>query len=64
MRASVLDGSFDFDHLDKVLDRALATELPAAAAEGILEGVESVLTQLGVLPFDEGRLPPEDPDTL
>ena len=56
VRASVLDGTFDFERLDKVLDRALAMELPAAAAEGILEGVESVLTQLGVLPFDEGTV--------
>ena len=63
VRAAVLDGTFDFDRFDLVLDRALAAELPAADAAGILEGLESVLTQLGVLPFDEGGLPPEDPST-
>ena len=64
VRAAVLDGTFDFDRFDLVLDRALATELPAAEAAGILEGVASVLTQLGVLPFDERELPPEDPGTF
>lgn len=63
VRAAVLDGTFDFDHLDQVLDRALEAELPAATAAGIAEGVELVLTQLGVLPFDEAELPPEDPGT-
>jgi len=36
----------------------------AVDAAGILEGVESVLTELGVLPFDERELPPEDPGTF
>ena len=61
--AEILDGGFDFDRFARVLERALEAELPPAAASGILEGVESVLTQLGVLPFDEGELPPEDPTT-
>jgi len=64
VRAAVLDGTFDFDRFDAVVDRALERGLPAADAAGILAGVESVLTQLGVLPFDEGELPPEDPGTL
>lgn len=64
VRAAVLNGTFDFDRFDQVLDRALATEIAAADASGILEGVESVFTQLGVPPFDERDLPPEDPGTL
>ncbi|MHB8835034.1 MAG: hypothetical protein ACYC9Y_04920 [Candidatus Methylomirabilia bacterium] len=35
-----------------------------ADAAGVLEGLESVFAQLGVLPFDEGELPPEDPGTF
>ena len=62
--AAVLDGRFDFGRFDQLLTRALQAELPAAAVSGILGGVESVLTQLGVLPFDESELPPEDPGTL
>jgi hypothetical protein len=62
--AAVLSGTFDYERYDSVLDRALETEVPAVEAAGILEGVESVLTELGVLPFDENELPPEDPGTF
>lgn len=63
VRSAVLDGTFDFDRLESVLERALESELPAQAAAGILEGVEATFTQLGVLPFDEADLPPEPPGT-
>ena len=64
VRSAVLSGTFNFDRFDRVLDRALETELPATDAAGSLEGVESVLSELGVLPFDEAELPPEDPGTF
>ncbi len=67
VQAGVLNGAFDFDRFDAVVDRALDIELPAADAAdaaGIPEGLESVFTQLGVLPFDENELPPEDPATF
>lgn len=64
VRSTVLDGTFDFDRFDLIVDRALETELAAADAAGIMEGLESVFAQLGVLPFDEDRLPPEDPGTF
>jgi len=64
VRSAVLSGTFDFDRFDRVLDRALETEIPAVDAAGLLEGVESVLSELGVLPFDESELPPEDPGTF
>ena len=64
VQASVLDGTFAFDRFDLVVDRALEAELPAADAAGLIEGLESVFTQLGVLPFDESELPPEDPRTF
>ncbi len=64
MRSAVLSGTFDYERYDRVLDRALETEIPPAAAAGVLEGVESVLTELGVLPFDESELPPENPGTF
>lgn len=64
VRAAVLDGTFDFGRFDLIVDRALEMELPAADIAGILEGVASVLTGLGVLPFDENGLPPEDPATF
>ena len=64
VRSGVLSGTFDFERFDRLLDRALESELPAADAAGILAGVESTLAELGVLPFDENELPPEDPGTF
>lgn len=64
VRSGVLSGSFDFERFDRVLERALEAELPAADAAGILEGVAAVLLELGVLPFAEDELPPEDPGTF
>ena len=64
VRSGVLSGRFDFELFDRVLDRALETEITAAEAAGSLEGVETVLLELGVLPFDENELPPEDPATF
>jgi hypothetical protein len=63
VRGAVLDGTFDFDRFERLVDRALETELPAADAAGIADGVAGVFTQLGVLPFDENQLPQEDPLT-
>jgi hypothetical protein len=63
LRAGVINGSFDFDEFDRLTERALNEELPGYDAAGVLVGIESVMTQLGVMPFDEAALPPEDPRT-
>ena len=63
VRAGVLDGSFDFNGFQRLVYRGLDEELPDVD-HAILHGAESVLAQLGVLPFDEAGLPPEDPNTL
>lgn len=62
--AGVLDGAFDFDAFDALAEKALREELPDRDCGEILEGVESVMRQLGVMPFDEKALPPEDPRTF
>jgi hypothetical protein len=64
VRTGILNGNFDFDLFDRVVDRALASEIASKDISGVVKGVESVLTQLGVLPFDESDLPPEDPSTF
>ena len=60
----VLDGTFDFDAFDALVEKALREELPGRDCGADLEGVESVMRQLGVMPFDEKALPPEDPRTF
>jgi hypothetical protein len=62
-RSGILDGSFDYEAFDRVVERALHESLPDYDYSALLEGIESVFTQLGVLPFDERELPPEDPAT-
>jgi hypothetical protein len=63
VRSGVLDGRFDFSDFDRVLERALHEEMPDYDYTEILKGMEDVMTQMGVMPFDETSLPPEDPKT-
>jgi hypothetical protein len=64
VRSRVLDGTFDFDAFDRLTERALHEELSGYDAAGLLAKLENVMTQLGVMPFDEASLPPEDPSTF
>jgi hypothetical protein len=63
VRSGVLDGRFDYKAFDKVVEEEASEEMPGYDYAWILQGVESVMTQLGVMPFDETQLPPEDPAT-
>jgi hypothetical protein len=63
-RSGVLDGKFDYVALDKLVEDRASGEMPGYDYTWIVEGVESVMTQLGVMPFDEASLPPEDPNTF
>ena len=64
VRSGVLDGRFDFDAFDRVTEQALNREMPGYDYRELLEGVEAVMNRLGVMPFDEAALPPEDPSTF
>jgi hypothetical protein len=64
VRSGVLDGKFDFEAFDSLTEKALNEEIPEYDYRTLLAGIESVMTQLGVMPFDEVSLPPEDPKTF
>jgi hypothetical protein len=64
VQAGVLDRSFDFDAFDRLTEKALQEELPGYDHRDVLAGIERVMTQLGVMPFDEAALPAEDPSTF
>ncbi len=64
VRSEVLDGSFDFDAFNALTERALGQDLAAFDYSELLGGIERVMTMLGVMPFDEAALPPEDPGTF
>ena len=64
LRSNVVDGSFDYGAFDRLVEDALYDSMSGFDYKDILESYESVMTQLGVLPFDENALPPEDPSTF
>lgn len=64
VRSGIVDGAFDFDEFDRLLERALSEELREFDYAALLGGVEKIMTRLGVMPFDETKLPPEDPSTF
>ncbi len=64
VRAGVLDGRFDFEGFDRLLERALSGELAGYDYGGLVEGIDAVMFRLGVMPFSEQSLPPEDPSTF
>lgn len=64
VRSGVLDGSFDFMAFDRLVERALSEDIVEYDYRDLTARIESVMTRLGVMPFDEAALPPEDPTTF
>jgi hypothetical protein len=64
IHAGILDGSFDYNELNEIVDKALKEELSDYNCTGLMNGIENVMVCLGVMPFDESKLPPEDPETV
>jgi hypothetical protein len=62
--SGVIDGEFDFGAFERLMERALHEEMSGYDYHELLAGIESVMTQLGVMPFDESALPPEDLSTF
>ena len=63
-RSKVLDGRFDYISFDRLVEYAAYNEMPGYDYRELMNSVESVMTQLGIMPFDESSLPPEDPATF
>ncbi len=63
-RSGVLDGAFDYTKFNELVEDVLYRERAACDHEEVLRGIESVMIRLGVMPFDEKELPPEDPSTF
>ena len=64
VQKGVFDGSFDFDAFDRLIETALHQEIEGYDYRSLLAGIEVLMAQIGVMPFDETRLPPEDPKTF
>jgi hypothetical protein len=63
-RSGKIDDTLDYDAFNTLVEEAIKHEMPDYDYTGILKHIESVMTQLGVMPFDESKLPPEDPSTV
>jgi hypothetical protein len=63
-RSRKLDNSLDYDVFNALVEKALTQEMPDYDYTEFLKNFESVMTQLSVMPFDESKLPPEDPSTV
>lgn len=61
-RSGVIDGKFDYEKFDALIEQT-GSDMPGYDYRWITEGVDSIMMQLGVMPFDEKELPPEDPST-
>jgi hypothetical protein len=59
--AGVVDGSFDFESFFALMEKLIdGVDVEINSTEA-LKGYDKLMTQLGVMPFDESALPPEDP---
>ena len=64
-RSRILDASLDYEAFDSLVEMAAHENLPPGYDwTSLLRDIESIMTQLGVMPFDENGLPPEDPATF
>ncbi len=62
--SGVIDGTFDYEEFDRLVERSLQDAMSDFDYKKMLESYETCMTQLGVMPFDENELPPEDPLTF
>jgi hypothetical protein len=63
-KAGVVDRRFDFEAFDRLLERALSEELTGYDYRELVENIDAMMFRLGVMPFNEQALPPEDPSTF
>lgn len=64
VRSGIIDGRFDYPAFDSLVGYASNNEMPDFDYHELLVSVEAIMTQLGIMPFDENKLPPEDPSTF
>ena len=62
--SGVFPVDFDYDEFNALVEEALVDEMPDYDYTSVLRDFESFMTGLGVMPFNESELPPEDPATF
>lgn len=64
LNSGVIDKGLDWDEFDRLVDRALKEDLADYDYRQIVGALDNVMLNLGIMPFDETALPPEDPSTF
>ena len=64
VRSGVLDGKFDYMAFDTFIEDIIYEKAVEYEYESLAKGIESVMVQLGVMPFNEEELPVEDSSTF
>jgi hypothetical protein len=64
VRSGIIDGRFDYPAFDNLVEYASNNEMPDYDYRELLFSIEAIMTQLGIMPFDEDELPSEDPATF
>ncbi len=60
----VIDSSINIGEIQDLVDKALMDEDITSGKGKFVNDIEKFLTSINVLPFDESKLPPEDPSTF
>lgn len=63
-KAGIIDNSVDIKFISSVVDKALLDKDVSMYKDKFFQQAELLLTKLKLLPFDESKLPPEDPNTF
>jgi len=64
VRSGVLDGEFDYVTFDNLIEDVIHEKTVEFDYGSLKKEIESVMIQLGVMPFNEEDLPAEDPATF
>jgi len=64
VRTKAISGIFDYDLFDRLTVRSFSDDLSDIDHRSLMSDFEKLMTELGVLPFDEETLPKEDPGTF
>ena len=64
VKAGILSGRFDYEGFKTVVEDALAGEVDINALPARIAALDALMAELQIMPFDETKLPPEDPETF
>ena len=62
--AGIISGRFSYEDFQLFVDEAIAGIVDANALPARIAALDALMTELGIMPFDEASLPHEAPETF